>query len=555
MLMHMNHDPNNWFDITKHCTLQLAHVRSVSPGKGEAVVAREVIRLLTDGGLEGAYTEIGLDAVPADPWGRQNAYAFLQGKSRRTVVLLGHIDTVDTSDFGALEPWACDPEALARHPDLLSLVPDAVADVTQQPDEWMFGRGVADMKSGVAATIAVMRNLASAGCPPLSVVLLATPDEEHESVGVLRAVEFLHHLRERFGLEYVGVINTDYTSALYPGDPHRYIYSGTIGKLLAGVFVVGCPAHAGEPFAGMDANVIAAELIRDLSMNAGLADSVRGVVAPPPATLRATDLKLHYDTQLPFMAYVLLNILTLRSDPGEVLARLREKALESLNRVLVRSIREEGKWLAQQPAAHWSPTPRREAVVLTYAELRSRVTEKIGPDRVGEAIRDVSAGEGGDMDKRDRCVQVIDRLWRLSGYDGPAAVIFYAPPYYPHVARSPSSLADAVHAVIESHQELPLVEGEFFPLMSDLSYLRLDSGVDVTALQCNMPVWQDAAEPANPAGYSLPFHRMRDLDLPVVNIGPYGRAAHQRGERVLMPYSFGVVPQLIYETIERLGTE
>jgi len=28
---------------------------------------------------------------------------------------------------------------------------------------------------------------------------------------------------------------------------------------------------------------------------------------------------------------------------------------------------------------------------------------------------------------------------------------------------------------------------------------------------------------------------------------------HQPGERVLMSYSFGVVPQLLYETIERLA--
>jgi arginine utilization protein RocB len=39
----------------------------------------------------------------------------------------------------------------------------------------------------------------------------------------------------------------------------------------------------------------------------------------------------------------------------------------------------------------------------------------------------------------------------------------------------------------------------------------------------------------------------------VINLGPYGRGVHQSGEGVLMSYSFGILPQLIYEVIERLG--
>jgi arginine utilization protein RocB len=41
--------------------------------------------------------------------------------------------------------------------------------------------------------------------------------------------------------------------------------------------------------------------------------------------------------------------------------------------------------------------------------------------------------------------------------------------------------------------------------------------------------------------------------MPVINIGPYGRSLHQRGERVLMSFSFETAPQLIAETITRLA--
>jgi hypothetical protein len=43
------------------------------------------------------------------------------------------------------------------------------------------------------------------------------------------------------------------------------------------------------------------------------------------------------------------------------------------------------------------------------------------------------------------------------------------------------------------------------------------------------------------------------LDLPVVDIGPYGKGAHQRGERLLMSRSYGWLPQLVHEVIERLA--
>jgi arginine utilization protein RocB len=42
------------------------------------------------------------------------------------------------------------------------------------------------------------------------------------------------------------------------------------------------------------------------------------------------------------------------------------------------------------------------------------------------------------------------------------------------------------------------------------------------------------------------------VDLPVVNIGPYGFGAHQPEERVEREYSFGVFPGLIARIVESL---
>lgn len=547
-----------WFDEVRRYTERLVHIDSVSPGAGEIACAREILALLTDDDFANLYTESGLDPVVDDTTGRVNAYAFVKGDSPRTVVLLGHFDTVETGDYGPLVPWARQPDELwARRDDLVAFTPGLADDLAAYPEDWMLGRGSIDMKSGVAANIALIRHLASRHRQqplPLSVVFLATPDEENESAGVLQAVRFLLRLRATYGLEYLGALNTDYTAARYPGDTHRYIYTGTIGKLLPSFLVVGRESHVGEPFSGVDANLLAAELIGDLSMNPELCDTVRGQSTPPPVTLHAADLKAHYDVQLPFAAYFYLNVLTFATTPDSLLATLSQRAMDILARVLARIDAAERGWIATQANASWQPraTPR-TGDVLTWQELRAGCVAKSGEDVVAAALNDAWTQLPNGIDSRERSMRLVHALWTLSGREGPAVVLYFSPPYYPHIAAAPCPLHEAVAQVAATHPDLNLSVEEFYPFISDMSYLQLDATADLAALTANMPVWRDEDAPARAGDYTLPLAEIAALGMPVVNFGPYGAGAHQRGERLLMSYSFATLPQLLLETIERLG--
>jgi arginine utilization protein RocB len=552
----MTADRWDCFETVRDLTTRLVRVRAVSPTADERAVADTILDLLTEDGLADAYTAVGLDALEGDTYARNNVYALVQGQRSATLVLLGHFDTVDTADYGPLEPWATDPDGLAARLDhLAALTPGLQADLDAHPGEWLFGRGSIDMKSGVAANLAVIRRLAAAaaqGVPPaISVLFLATPDEETESAGVLQAVRFLARLRAERGLTYLGAVNTDYTTAEYPGDPHHYIYTGTVGKLLPSFLVVGRESHVGQPFDGVDANLLAAELIRDLSMNDALCDQVRGQATPPPVTLHASDLKARYDVQLPFAAHFYLNVLTFTTTPAALLDRLRAISEAALARALARLDACEARWVAASGGTarvHAARTGR----VHTYAELRAVAERQHDPATVAAVLAEEAARWPADLDKRARSLHLVWRLWTLSGLDGPAVVIAYAPPYYPHVAAAPGALDQAVAAVADSYPDLHLVTREFYPYISDMSYLRLDAGVETAALTANMPLWAEP-EAAGPGDYTLPLDAIRAMDLPVVNLGPYGRGAHQRGEAVLMPYSFGILPQLLWEVIERVG--
>ena len=123
------------------------------------------------------------------------------------------------------------------------------------------------------------------------------------------------------------------------------------------------------------------------------------------------------------------------------------------------------------------------------------------------------------------------------------------------MAATPSPLHDVVTGVAQAHPELHLEVREYYSFISDMSYLRLDPGIDLAALTANIPTWQEPGTTVRPGSYSLPLAAIQELDLPIVNLGPYGAGVHQLGERALMSYSFGILPQLLYEVIERLGQQ
>ncbi len=540
-----------WYAAVHAITEHLVRIPSVSPGTGEIAVAEAVVDLLQRDGLGPAYAECGLASIAGDPFGRQNAVAVLRGRRREAVVLLGHIDTVGVEDYGALAPLAMQPDALAPHiADLLD------GGSLKDPAEWMFGRGVVDMKSGVAVNIAVMRHFAVRALqgdpPPLTLVLVATPDEETQSAGALAATGWLGDLRVREQLRYLGVINTDYVAPRFPGDPERPIYLGSIGKLLPLFYVVGKATHVGDPYDGLDANLLAAELVRDLSMNPALAERLRGQATPPPVTLHLADLKSTYNVQTAFAAWFYLNVLTLRSTPQRVLERMQRIAARSLRRVVRRLASDFGAGAPGQPL----PPHLREGNVWTYAELLAVAHATRGVAETSAMLEAIRATCPAGMDAREATLRLMQGLWEWSKLRPPAVVIAFAPPYYPHVAASDGALERATRAVAARHAEDGVVIREFFPLLSDLSYMKLDRSMRTGGLIANMPLWRDEPDPAPVAQYSLPFAAIKRARIEgMANIGVYGQGAHQHGERVYMPYSFQTVPQMVFETILELAGE
>ncbi|HBG55439.1 MAG TPA: hypothetical protein DEB16_01840 [Ruminococcaceae bacterium] len=83
----------------------------------------------------------------------------------------------------------------------------------------------------------------------------------------------------------------------------------------------------------------------------------------------------------------------------------------------------------------------------------------------------------------------------------------------------------------------------FFPSLSDSSYLKIDDdSASLEALIQNFPEYGTV--------YPLPLRQIKRLNIPALDYGCFGKDAHKWTERVYAPYSFGVLPRFLIETLE-----
>lgn len=486
-----------------------------------------------------------------DPLGRTSVLARITGrknKSNKTVVLIGHTDTVGVSDYGDFKSLATQPSALKEKLKTLPLSEDIMADL--ESDDYVFGRGILDMKCGVAMIIAVMEDLAKRideweG----SVVFCAVGDEEGNSGGMLSFVPELVKLKEAEGYDYQAVIDTDYTSPRYEEDFHRYIYIGTVGKLMPSFYIVGKETHVGQPFNGLDPTQIAGAIILKINKNIAYSDVVEGEVSLPPITLQHRDLKAEYSVQIARAVNLYFNYATHNSTPDQVINKMIKASYDAFQDI-VNTLNERYDIFCK--ASHIEPKLLPwKARVMSYQALYAAVYAEIGEELIAkvDALK-TEMLKDNKIDERlfsQNIVQEVHSLWSVKE---PIVIVYFSPPYYPHnyvkgETEKEKRLLETVDAVVKKHKgKRPIAGRKFYPYISDLSFVSAPPPERIKSLENNMPAFGSR--------YNLPIEEMQKLHLPVVNIGPFGKDAHQFTERIEKEYSFKVVPTILYETVLKL---
>lgn len=492
--------------------------------------------------------------VVDDKLGRKSVLAILKGKkgnSKKTVLMIGHTDTVGISDYGSLKEYAHKPyELTEKFKEIASTLPEEVRRDLESGD-YLFGRGLFDMKTGDAIIIALMEEISKdienfEG----NLIFAAVCDEEGNSGGMLSVIPELTKIQEQEGFEYLALLDTDYMTSEFEGDENKYVYIGTVGKLMPSFYVVGKETHVGESFKGIDPNQIASSITNRINLNADFCDVAEGEVSLPPITLKQRDLKPEYSVQIAKTTTLFFNYATHKSTPDEVLIKMKDAAkgafqstIDNLNIQYERFCKLAGREYKKLP---W------EARVLSYEELYNAVKAEMGnelDERIAKLTEEMLKNES--IDQRDFSLKLVEAVHGLWSDREPVVIVYYTPPYYPHIyvegsAPKEKALLDAVKdAVNTMESDYKLVYKKFFPYISDLSYGAAPKDPKIiAALKDNMPGFGTK--------YNLPLEDMQKLDLPVLDIGAFGKDAHKFTERIEKKYSFEVAPVLVYKTIMNL---
>ncbi|MBC8718625.1 M20/M25/M40 family metallo-hydrolase [Ochrobactrum sp. Marseille-Q0166] len=479
-----------------------------------------------------------------------NVVALVRGKGKRTLALAGHFDTVATDNYHELKSLACESLKLkdALIKDLSKRARSAQEERALEDllsGDFLPGRGMLDMKSGLAVGIACAEKFAEDADRSGNLLLVFTPDEERESRGMRSMRNALPAIARDFDIEIAAAINLDVTSDQGDGQEGRAVYAGTIGKLLPFALVIGLSSHASYPYEGVSAQAMAAGILARFEGNAALADRDENDISPPPICLEAKDLRDGYEVTTPERFWIALNWLYHAMTAEELFERFQTEVLAGATEAVERFAGQSeafGQLIGKRAGA----TPAVPKLI-TFDQLRGMAAEVAGEEF--EALYSEQEKRLSHIDNPlSVSRQLTEWLVGVAHLSGPAVVVGFSGLHYPASHLDDTQAKDrafkqAIETTVQTFSAFPgqsLVWKPYFQGISDMSFLgQATQGQDVVSH--NTPVARLVDQPADDA-----------LQFPVVNIGPWGREFHQKLERVHAPYAFEVLPQVVSMIAEEL---
>ncbi|HEV2605502.1 MAG TPA: M20/M25/M40 family metallo-hydrolase [Microvirga sp.] len=484
-----------------------------------------------------ALREAAVWLIPADDaLGRACLAVLVRGRGAETVLLTGHFDTVAVEDYGALAPLATQPLAL-REALLARLATAATpAERRAQADLtsgiFLPGRGLLDMKAGLAAGLAALEAFAADPEREGNLLFVAVPDEEVNSVGARALARAIPGIEATEAIRLVAAVNLDAIADDGDGSEGRSIALGSVGKVLLTAFVVGRSAHACYPLAGLNAAALAGAIAAAVEWSPALADRTGPEAGMPPTLLTLKDGKVHYDVTTPETAFAAWNALTLGRSAEDVLAAFRDTVAEAVETARA-ALGQRASMLGSEPAV--------PAVEIIEAGILLGEVMALDADGFG-AHGERLAQEG--LDLPEQCRRLTAWAWGRTGRSGPAVVIGFGSLPYPAVRLGEGPLARRLAEAVEAARlKAQAASGEslrviaFFPGISDMSFLGEADTAGVQLIAANTPAWASGVRWSGEVGA-----------IPTVNIGPWGRDYHTPIERLHAPFAFEVLPALVLDT-------
>lgn len=486
-----------------------------------------------------------------DPLNRAIVWGLLKGQGKETIILLHHHDVVDSFDYGILSEYAYQPDKLIEKIGQADLNEDARIDV--ESGDWIFGRGTADMKAGAAIHMSLLKEYSQKEDFKGNILFLSVPDEESLSQGAREGASLLKNLKNDFKLQYNLCIDSEPHERDEKG--RAIFYEGSVGKTMVVVYVRGKKTHIGHIFQGLNPSHVLSQIVANIDMNPLFSDRVEKEVSPPPSWSYCRDTKEQYDASIPESAGGYFSVLTLSQTPKDILENVRKLTKISFDEVIkkVNTHYDKYRIMGHMPIQ----TLPWKSKVQVFSEAYQQAVEDSGDEFI-KAYEDAKLRIKQEIDQGKTNIpnSTLDLISVTVDYikdKSPKAVIAFSPPYYPHISNLDfedlpieiKNIGDSIVEFAKNKLNEDYARKYYFMGISDLSYLALNKSDSVIPyISPNMPHWGE--------NYSIPFEDLKEISVPIINIGPWGKDYHKFTERVYKKDLYVNTPELTKFVVEKI---
>jgi len=495
----------------------------------------------------------GFFEIPGDYLDRKVPWCLLRGEGKDTIVFIHHHDIVETKDYGVFEPLCLKPYELAEafKNTTIELPKKMKEDLLS--DKWIFGRGVADMKGGGSIQLSLIEEYSKDENFKGNIVLLSVPDEENLSAGMRAGALKLKELKDKYGLDYKLMINCEPHERDDESKPTWY--DGSIGKIMPVVYVRGKLTHVGYVYQGLNPINILSEIIRKTELNPDFLERKGNTTNPAPTWLYHKDRKTVYDVSLPKATCGYMSILPLEKTPMELMEELKKISIKAFETVVEELNESYKKYTSmagiEYKKLNWEPKVKFYAELYkdalrdsgkgfeeAYAKVMAEVKEKFNNN-------EVSTIEAANI--------IIEKTLDYVKDLNPCVILALTPPYYPStnnmmLGEKSAKVNETIDSLInysKSKFNEEIVVQNYYTGISDLSYAMFVSDQkDIDYIENNMLMWKDV--------YYIPLEEIKEVSMPVINIGPWGVDLHKYTERVYKEDLFYKTPMFVDLFITKL---
>lgn len=494
---------------------------------------------------------LGCYPLKNDSLERSVVWGLIKGKGEKTVILLNHHDAVDSYDYQTIREYAYQPELLREKLESIELSKEVKDDL--ESGEWIFARGAADMKAGIAVQLSLVEQFSKQPDLNGNILFVSVPDEESLSLGMRNAVELLKEIKSSFNLEYTLLINSEPHQKAEDGS--GTFYTGSVGKLMPVVYVRGKKTHIGDIFQGFNPILLLSQIVGETELNSDFSDVVDYEVSPPPSWSFFRDEKKCYDASIPESAGGYFSILTLKRTPKVILDQLLKVSEHAFKTVLYQMNINYNKYLSKKNISEqklpWKVNVRTFSQIFTEAVSQSG--DKFLKDyhlTIDKLKLDIS---NNILSIPESNLAIIGKTLEYIADKTPMVVIAFSPPYYPHVSindikdlgKDISDIAKVTAGISKQECNETYIGRSYFMGLSDMSYTALNESEEIIPhIKSNMPLWGNM--------YDIPFETIKELSIPSINVGPCGKDLHKLTERVLEIDVTSRTPKLITGVIEHI---